>query len=260
MDMPKEGAAEPDMLIKDAENVPNKGYRFSIPLAAKEASDTIAVKMFDGQGNPIRIKGGRGDDYTKNGVEYTLMKYFTWLESEGPEHERAIGAAAKDYCAAAQLYFGYNADSVSVSSAVDAVSAETLSDYAADREGSLPAGVSINGISAMLESDNTLRLYLNFKEVDPSDFSYEIDGTPAVLHKRSDGMRYLALDTGVYSNKLQETHTYSISDSTSTYTITASVLTYARSCAIRDDRPDTMKNLGMALYLYNDAAVKRFGD
>ena len=177
------------MLIKDAENVPNKGYRFSIPLAAKEASDTIAVKMFDGQGNPIRIKGGRGDDYTKNGVEYTLMKYFTWLES-----------------------------------------------------------------------DNTLRLYLNFKEVDPSDFSYEIDGTPAVLHKRSDGMRYLALDTGVYSNKLQETHTYSISDSTSTYTITASVLTFARSCTIRDDGPDTVKNLGKALYLYNAAAIDRFGD
>jgi len=46
-----------------------------------------------------------------------------------------------------------------VSSAVDDVTKEMLSGYyIAGREGNLPTGVSIRGIAAMLESDNTLRL------------------------------------------------------------------------------------------------------
>ena len=52
-----------------------------------------------------------------------------------------------------------------------------------------------------------------------------IDGNSAELKKRKDGSYYLALDTGVYSNHLQDTNDYSISDGTNTYTITMSVLT-----------------------------------
>ena len=88
------------------------------------------------------------------------------------------------------------------------------------------SGVSIRGISAMLESDNTLRLYLGFKDVEPSGLTYMIDGQSAELKTRSDGASYLALDAGVYSNHLQDTNLYSISDGTNTYTLTMSVLTY----------------------------------
>ena len=71
-------------------------------------------------------------------------------------------------------------------------------------------------------------------------------------------MYYLALDDGVYSNRLQDTHTYSVSDGTNTYTITASVLTYARTCANKKNEKEI--NLGKTLYLYNQAAVAAFGD
>ena len=53
------------------------------------------------------------------------------------------------------------------------------------------SGVSIRGISAMLESDNTLRLYLGFKDVEPSSLTYMIDGQSAELKTRSDGASYL---------------------------------------------------------------------
>lgn len=197
------------------------------------------------------------------------MQYFDWLEREGrDDNEKAVGAAASDYCAAAQIYFKYNADDLEVSSAVDAVTAETLSGYIAVREGELPAGVSIGGISAMLESDNTFRLYLGFKGAGKDDFHYFIDGEPAEPGKRADGMYYLALDEGVYSNRLQDTHTYTVSagdvpDSTNSYTITASVLTYARSCAVKKGTSEDIentRNLGKALYLYNRAAVAAFGN
>ena len=185
-------------------------------------------------------------NYTETGAKYTLMEYFDYLKNSGEtDTEKALGAAAKDYCTAAKIYFNYNAAGLEVSDAVDEVTAETLSSYLAARKGKLPDGVSIRGISAMLESDNTLRLYLGFKDNAPSDGLVCKIGKEAVdLKQRSDGAYYLALDTGVYSNHLQDTNDYSISDGTNTYTITMSVLTYARSCAGKADKAE--RDLGKA--------------
>ena len=231
--------------IKKAEFVEGKGYKFSILLAAKEARDTITAKVFDGQGGAAVIRGNLRDN--------------DWLAANGEtDKEKALGTAAKDYCTAAQIYFNYHADDLAVSTAVDTVTEKTLSSYAASRSGTLPSGVSIRGISAMLESDNTLRLYLGFKDVEPSRFTYMIGGQSAELKTRSDGASYLALDAGVYSNHLQDTNLYSISDGTNTYTLTMSVLTYARSCAIKSKEEES--NLGKALYLYNQAASAMFAN
>ena len=216
---------------------------------------TLNGESFD---EPVAIVGGSGKDYTETGIEYSLMEYFTWLETKGSDaNEKAVGAAAKDYCSAAQIYFDYNAVGVSVSSRVDAVTTDMLSGYAAGRSGTLPTGVTVRGITAMLESDNTIRIYLGFKDVDSGSFTYAIDDNPVALQTRSDGTTYLALDEGVWSNRLQVAHAYSVSDGTNTYTISASVLTYARSVAIKSAERDT--KLGKSLYLYNKAAVAAFG-
>ena len=211
--------------IKKAEFVEGKGYKFSILLAAKEARDTITAKVFDGQGGAAVIRGNlRDNDYTDTGVQYTLVRYLDWLAANGEtDKEKALGTAAKDYCTAAQIYFNYHADDLAVSTAVDAVTEKTLSSYAASRSGTLPSGVS-----------------------------------SAELKTRSDGASYLALDAGVYSNHLQDTNLYSISDGTNTYTLTMSVLTYARSCAIKSKEEES--NLGKALYLYNQAASAMFAN
>ena len=248
------------VLVKDAEFAADKGYKFSIPLAAKEAGDTITARVFDGQGNAFPITGNlRGADYTETGVPYSLMQYFAWLEQHGTGNEKAVGAAAKDYCTAAMIYFDYNAEGLSVSSAVDAVTEDMLSGYVAGREGTLPAGVSIKGLTAMLESDNTVRLYLKFgKNIDPAGFTFTIDGNETELKQRADGVYYLAMDKGVWPNRLHGAHTYAISDGTNTYTISASVLTFARSCFISSD--EDAQNLGRALCLYNRAAVAAFGE
>ena len=108
-----------------------------------------------------------------------------------------------------------------------------------------------------MESDNTLRLYLNFTDVKPEDFTIKIDEKEVKIKQRtSDKMYYIVLDAGVYSNHLQDEHTYSISDDENTYEITASVLTYARSCLLKSDVNEI--NLGKTLYLYNRAAVAAF--
>ena len=248
--------------IKNAEYIGTKGYRFSIPLAAKEARDTIVARVIDGNKKMVTIIGKETQtDYTNTGVRSSLIEYFDWLEEKAADDkEKAVGAAAKDYCTAAQIYFNYHMtdDGLTVRDAVKEVDPESMSAYIAGREGKLPTGVSIKGISAMLESDNTLRLYLGFKDVNPNGFTYTIDGETAILKQREDGMYYLARPTGTYSNHLQKTHKYSVSDGTNTYTVTASVLTYARTCARKSAEVES--NLGKALYLYNKAAVAAFGE
>ena len=99
---------------------------------------------------------------------------------------------------------------------------------------------------------------LPVEDVEPSNFTFKIDGTETALRQRSDGMYYLTLDGGVFSNRLHDPHTYSVSDGTDNYTISASVLTYARSCAIKKNENES--RLGKALYLYNRAAVEAFGE
>ena len=91
---------------------------------------------------------------------------------------------------------------------------------------------------------------------DASGFTFCIGGKKADLRDRQDGMHYLALSQGVYSNHLQDPHTYSVSDGTNTYTITASVLTYARSCALKTEKK--VSDLGKALYLYSRAVFDAF--
>ena len=247
--------------IKEASFTAGKGYKFSISLAAKEAGDTITARVYDGNDRALEIRGSStGSDYTGSGVQYTLMQYFDWLSKESEDdNEKAVGAAARDYCAAAQIYFGYHASGLSVSDDVTDLDAAALSAFVSEKSGTIPTGVSIKGISAMLESDNTLRLYFSFEDIDPAGFTYTIDGKPVSLSQRPDGEYYLALKEGVYSNHLQDTHTYSVSDGTDTYMITASVLTYARSCVIKKKGTEEEKNLGKALYLYNTAAVAAFG-
>ena len=250
--------------VEEADFVEGEGYKFSIPLAAKEASDTITARLFDQWGNELSIQNIGGDtDYTKTGVQYSLAEYLTWLETgDVDEKDKAVGEAAKDYHTAAQIYFNYNTENLedqSFSSKVEEVTKETMHEYVSVRDGNLPEGVSIRGISAMLESNNTLRLYLGFNDVDPYSFIYSIDGSKVDLKQRStDGAYYLALESGVDPNHLQDEHIYSVSDGNYTYSIKASVLTYARSCVITKNTK--ISNLGKTLYLYNKAAVDAFGD
>ncbi len=226
-------------------------YKFSIPLVAKEANDTITATAYDSDGNQLVLLNS--NDESGYGFEMTLMTYLDWLASNGSTDDfKALGTAAADYCKAAQIYFDYNADGLTLSDNLDSVTASDLIGYCAVESGTLPTGVTMEGVSAMVEADNTLRVYLVISET-AGDISYLIDTDTTTLKTRTtDGATYLALDEGVYSNDLQTSHDYHIGD----YTLTASVLTYARLCILSDE--ENTQNLGKALYLYNQAAVNCF--
>ena len=83
-----------------------------------------------------------------------------------------------------------------------------------------------------------------------------IDGNVVDLKQRADGVYYLAMDTGVWANHMQDAHSYTISDGTNTFIATASVLTYAKACAASDSEVNS--DLGKALYRYCMAVTAVF--
>ena len=244
--------------IKDAEYVEGKGYKFSLAMVPVESGDNICAKLYDGTGAPITVKGSSGSDYTATGVSKSLDEYMSWLAGNGgSSDERALASAAMDYCAAAKIYFGKNAEGASIKADLSGITVDTLTAFNSVASGEIPEGITLQGMTLMIESDNTLRLYLNFSDVNPDECTYTIDGNPAALKKTGHNKGYLATKSGIYSNKLQVSHVYGISKGEKTYSMTASVLTYARA-AISSEK-ETLQQLGRTLYRYNQAAIKCFG-
>ncbi|MBQ8137636.1 MAG: InlB B-repeat-containing protein, partial [Clostridia bacterium] len=237
-----------------------QGYKFSYILLAKQIEDAVNIRLYDADGNPLLFKNKAGtNDYTETGLDMTILRYVDYMITNGSDSMKKLAQAAKDYCYAAKLRF--DGGEYTFSGAVSAVTAEQLSGYASVTEGTLPAGVTIDSITAMFESDNSFRLYLRMDEsVNADSLTFALDDAARTisLQQRSDGKRYLTF-TGVTSTKLQKAHTFIISDGSNTYQVTVSVLTYVRS-VLNNSTSESMITLAKALYLYNQAALNHFGN
>ena len=69
-------------------------------------------------------------------------------------------------------------------------------------------------------------------------------------------MEYYLEVSNVSADALGDLHSLAVADGSDTYTIHVSVMTYARACAVNG--AEARKNLGKALYLYNEAAISQF--
>ena len=243
---------------KLSEETERAGYKFSYALLAKQIEDEVTIRLYDAEGRPLPLKNEAGtNDYTETGVPMTVLRYVNAMIEKGSDSMKALAQAAKDYGYAAKQKF--SGGSCTISNAVAGVSAGDLNAYAAQISGALPAGMEIEFITAMFESDNAFRLYLRFADtvsVEGLQFWLDDSSHPLTLQTRSDGKQYLTF-TGVTSTKLGEAHTFHISDESNTCSIRVSVLTYARS-VLTNDATAPMKTLAQALYLYNQKALAHF--
>ena len=218
----------------------------------------IRLRVFHADGTPAALSAG-GEDCTAAGFPFSLNDYAETMEVSGSTPEmRALAAALDDYGAAAVSYFGTG--SSATSAAVNAVTYEMLDVFAAQIGGELPTGITKAQMSVMFETDNSIRVYFVFDASSgrqPGDYSYTIDGSPAEL--RQSGGRYYLTVTGIAAKKLDDAHTFAVTDGEKTYTVTASALSYAQLLARYGTRPGH-EELCKALYLYAKAANINFGE
>ena len=221
--------------------------------------DTLAVGVnADGEDHLLRLESGGGTDYTENGFEYSVKQYAQNKAASGSTKQmRALAKALDNYGTASQIYFQYGDYSdLSVDSAVTAVTPEDLAPYALTTSGTRPAGVTSASIVVEFDTDNTLRV--TFK-TDGSralgGYTFLLDGTETVP-KKSGKNGYLQVEN-IAAPNLDTAHTFTVTDGTDTYTVTASALSYGYTSVKNGD--EARRNLGKALYLYNQAADAYFG-
>lgn len=234
------------------------GLAFVIPVPAPEYADRITVKVYDGEDHLLRLESGGGTDYTENGFEYSVKQYAQNKAASGSTKQmRALARALDNYGTASQIYFQYGDYSdLSVDSAVTAVTPEDLAPYALTTSGTRPTGVTSASIVVEFDTDNTLRV--TFK-TDGSralgGYTFLLDGTETVP-KKSSKNGYLQVEN-IAAPNLDTAHTFTVTDGTDTYTVTASALSYGYTTVKNGD--EARRNLGKALYLYNQAADAYFG-
>ena len=189
---------------------------------------------------------------------YSVKQYAQNKAVSGSTEEmRALAKALDSYGTATQIYFQYgDYSSLSVDTAVTAVTLEDLDPYAMTTSGTKPAGVTGAGIVVEFDTDNTLRV--TFK-TDGSralgDYTFLLDGVETVPKKNGKN-GYLQVKN-IAAPNLDTAHTFTITDGQDTYTVTASALSYAYTSVKNGD--SARQNLGKALYLYNRAADAYFG-
>jgi Uncharacterized protein involved in cytokinesis, contains TGc (transglutaminase/protease-like) domain len=224
-------------------------------VSADKIAVPIQARILDGDGNPVPICSRGGTSYP-NGFFFSPMEYARQMKSSASTGSmRALAQALEDYGIAAENYFNKKSDALR--DEVSAVSAADLAAWETRTDGAKPAGLVNAAISVLFEADNSLRLYLQFDGgKSAEDYRYEVDGRPAELRKRSDGVGFLTVEN-IAADALDTAHRFVISDGTDSYSVTASVLSYARTAIERGD--SGIANLGRALFLYNRAAENYFG-
>ncbi|MBO4453273.1 MAG: hypothetical protein J5793_05005 [Clostridia bacterium] len=240
-----------DVLVSDA-TVSGGNRVFIYRLTAKEYRDKINLRLYCGNGDGAAIIGNSGTDYA-NGVDYSLETYVEKISVQSSDADMIALARTMDYYGtAAQLYFGYNSDGLSLPSEVTSVTASQLNEYAGVFEGSLPSGITGRTIALQLVTGTRLRItFKSDSSVSPNDYTFRIDDRQVYPSRQDDGSYYLDV-SGIAAKDLDDAHTFSVSYGGTDYTVTASALTYARACVVNGDT--ARANLGKALYLYNQAA------
>ena len=254
------GDEKKQVAVADAEyDEKNGGYKFSISMLAAQVKDDVNIRLYSADGTPADLTSASGATvFTETGIDYSVENYLNFCidNADMAEDAKALAKAAKDYCYTVSNYF--SGTDYALSEDVDAVANESLAAYKASVEGAMFEGFSVAEVTAMFESDNTLRLYLNF--ADGTDgFTFMVDGEPAELQMReSDGMLYLAAEN-IAAAELHKEHRFTVSKGEDSVTFIYSALAYAKdSNAKYGAENEKIAQMCKALYLYNQAAKQYF--
>ena len=228
---------------------------FDCGISGDSLAEPVQTKILNGAGQNLPISSESGQVF-QNGIFFSALEYAKEMKSKATSSSmRALAQALEDYCYAAQNAFRKTGNTLRRE--VTSVTAAQLSNWGATIRGQAPTGLQYADLSATLESDNSLRLYLHFKSgANPDALRYEIDGKSVSLHKTGYDTCFLSV-YNISANALDTAHSFTISDGTRSCTVTASVLSCAKMM-IENSDTDTA-NLGKALYLYSRAADAYFG-
>ena len=230
---------------------------FSLPVVAKEMREVATLRLYYGNGNPVPLYV-KDKEITGTGYTSSVMSYLQKSQQTSTNPKMvALARAAENYGTAAQLYFGYKADGLTVADEVTAVKLTQLNDFAPVYESEKTSGMELHTASVMFKSDNTLRQYFTLKSGQViGNYSFTVDSKTATAVYSSANRYYVALPN-IAAKDLDTPHAYTVKCGSETYAFRFSALSYAYQI-LQVSTNNDMVNLAKALYLYNQAANAYF--
>ena len=219
---------------------------FTCEVAAKEMTDVITSQFY---------YGGKAA-FAKDHV-YSVKTYAEHIiqQNSNDPNTKALMEAMVNYGAASQLHFGYNTDNLAntgVTTAPD-YSAINITEYPFT-SGQGTAKVKLYSASLILNSETTLRLFFN------GSITATHEGKDMKVRQRG-GLYYVDI-VNIAAKDLDDDVTITINDGTNSANITFNPLSYCQIVAKDTTGSYTtqMRDLAIALYLYNKAAGTYFAD
>ena len=245
-----------DKTSKNGYSSKNDEYKFVYSnISAREMTDKVRVKIFDADGNQVKIlaKDGSFVDF----IDYCAADWANTMINDPtrPAATVNLAKALLNYGGEAQKYFDYkpelNANAAGYFAAeMAAVTAGDLEAFAPVKDSNASA-VGSNGISLSLKSEIYLNVYF-MKEVTVS--AANLNG--AKIAVSMSGNKWVAKITGINARNLGNQYTLTIKNGRTTSIQTYCALSWAYS--ILSGSSESAKPLAKALYLYQQAAVEYF--
>lgn len=200
-------------------------------------SYAVAAKDYD---KKVTISIGENEDVSQS---ISVKDYVDAAKNKFDGALKNLVDALDVYCSSAKNYFG----GVAVGEVVAAD--DDISSYPIEKSGTLPSGITLNGISLLLESTVTIRLYMSGNV---GGTVFKTDGETATVMPVTDGSYYIE-KTNIAAKDLDKGYVFSAG---SDFRLTISVFGYINKAMGTDG--DNFDNLLRALYNYGVAANAYF--
>ena len=257
----KDGDVTETQLVKNAPHSPKGSldrWQFSYYVVAKQMHDKVTLNLYLSDGTRVPLTR-KGEAVAETGYAYSVIDYCDLAIANSSNAKMVtLAKRLKAYGEMAQIYFDYRAEGLVPDADFEKDLFGGLAAYAEVTSGECPAGLVSSkpqGMVLILEEETTLRVNWKFETgADPNSYEYMIDDAPATLqHAGSD---YFLAVKNISSKKLGDAHKFTISKDGKSYTWTGSALTWANTAVSKGGA--NAKNVGKALYLYNQAARDYF--
>ena len=225
-------------------------------IPAKEMMQNLRIKVFDPDGNQIKLGTSKGYfDY----YDYSVATWCTnKINKSSDADEVMLAKALLNYGHYSQLALKYNdgrenrpdnMPAAWLEGEMGSVTANSAYDRITDGGKALGAKSFI----LVLESDTLIKLLLE------RQVSVSIDGVPVTLAPEKDANGndvFAAYSSGVAAKRLHELKPFALTEGSNSATMYYGVLSWANSKLANGSEDD--QNLARAMYLYNAAARRYF--
>ena len=236
-------------------------YRFVYYVPAPEDKKIVALKLYDKDGAIIPMYDENGTRLTDDAYASSIYRFNQLAQQSGPANLKAFMSSVYNYVEYARQYFGVDAATPCEGGELTTTAAD-LQPYAFTAPTGLPDGLHYAGMTLLMQSDTSLRLYFTVDDGHAiGDYAFKLGrtGTEGAAYQPREGTGSHA---GQYYVEISNIPAAELGD---TYTVQAggvsfdvSALSYAYLALNSSRTSENLKNAAKALYEYCQAARTYF--